>query len=126
MDIWKIIMNNEIDKLKEFIFYGGNVDTKYYDTLLMSCVSFPRLKMLKILLKNGADVNLQNEDGQTATIYASMFGEYKILKLLLKHKADITIKDKEGKTALDYAKEYYDNNYRYKKIIKLLKKVGKK
>jgi uncharacterized protein len=63
------------------------------------------------LLRNGAKVNAQDEDGKTALHYtvigarinnSQLFEEEQVqlLDTLLKYKADLNIKDKEGNTAL--------------------------
>jgi ankyrin repeat protein len=61
------------------------------------------IRIAKLLLKSGADVNLQNLDGKTALMIASQIGHYEMVKLLLNFKADITIVDNNNNSAIDYA-----------------------
>ena len=57
----------------------------------------------KLLLDNGANVNVTNFNGATALIYAATFAKKDIVNLLLENGADITIKDDRGNTAMDHA-----------------------
>lgn len=78
---------------------------------LHSAVAENKLKLLKILLEGGLEVNRLAYDGKTAlTIVCCNFGvdlsdEYIIgvIKLLLKHKADPNVQDLKGRTAIMYA-----------------------
>lgn len=72
-------------------------------------------EIAELLLNNGVDVNLKNDQGRTVLIDAASANDLEFVKLLLKHKADRQIKDNNGKTALDYATEQ-----KSKEIIKLL------
>jgi ankyrin repeat protein len=71
---------------------------------------------LKAYIKSGGNVNIQNEDGDTALTEVSE-GNIEIVKLLIESGADVHLKNKWGYTALDYAKIY-----NHTKIIDLLGK----
>ena len=64
------------------------------------------------LLKQKPDLNIQNNSGVTATIYAfTIFYQDKdVLLKLLKQKPNLTLKNNKNKTALDYALKYYVKN----------------
>lgn len=49
----------------------------------------------------GANVNLQNDDGETPLQIAARYEMDHIVKLLLHHNADILIKNNHNKVALD-------------------------
>jgi ankyrin repeat protein len=55
------------------------------------------------LIKEGADIDAKDSDGQTALVFASKKGHSVIVELLLKHDADINAKDSGGGTALMWA-----------------------
>ena len=62
-------------------------------------------EVVKLLLDNGADINIKNVDGWTALMYAAEKGCKEIVKLRIDNKADLNIKTKVGRTALDIAEQ---------------------
>ena len=62
---------------------------------------------VRLLLKNGAKVNLhENKGGEfTALHYAVKSKKTELVKLLLSSNADTTLKDKSGLTAQDLAQK---------------------
>ena len=69
------------------------------------------------LLRRGARVNMQNNTGQTALMFASRSGNIATVGLLLKKGGDSSVVDFDKKTALDYAKIF-----QHKDVIRLLEK----
>lgn len=61
------------------------------------------VSQIKELLKNGADVNQNDEGGRTALMFAAFNGLNPIVEELLKHQADVNITDANGRTALMFA-----------------------
>jgi ankyrin repeat protein len=51
------------------------------------------------LIRHGADLNLQNGNGGTALMFATLFGRNNLVKLLVEAGADQTIADVRGLTA---------------------------
>ena len=80
---------------------------------------------IPFFLKAGVNVNLQDEEGDTALIIACKCieeeGSNQRINILLDAGADPNMKDKGGKTALQYAKEKKADD-----IVKLLKEHGAK
>ena len=79
----------------------------------------PNLKLVKLLIDHGADVN--RHDGlekETPLHYAAKYGNVELAKLLLKAKADPTAKEFHGKTPLELAKERNHHD-----VVKLLESV---
>ncbi|WP_420535773.1 ankyrin repeat domain-containing protein [Brachyspira intermedia] len=62
--------------------------------------------MCKLLTDNGADINSQDNKGNTLLMYAATFKYKPLVDEILKLNPDVNIKNKEGKTASDIAKEY--------------------
>lgn len=65
---------------------------------------------VKRLLDKGADVNVRDEDGNTALIIAISFGNSDVAEMLLKKGADVNAKNKSGETALMAATSTYFYN----------------
>ena len=65
--------------------YGGVADLCYY------------------MIKNGADINKKNKEGNTPLMIAAASYNYAIVGVLVNMGADYNIKNKEGKTAIDIA-----------------------
>jgi ankyrin repeat protein len=61
---------------------------------------------IKELLKNGADINAKNNDGETALMQAVIFWHKDVCALLLEKGADMEAKDKVGWTPLTRAISY--------------------
>ncbi len=55
---------------------------------------------LEVLLKAGANLNMENQDGGTALMMAALNGPGKIVEMLIKNGADINNQNKAGTTAL--------------------------
>ncbi len=62
-----------------------------------------RLRIVKALLKFGADIESKDRDGMTALSLACMHGRIGICQSLLQNKARISSVDKKGRTALHWA-----------------------
>ena len=78
-------------------------------------------KIVKLLIWMGANVNLQNDDGETPLQIAARYEMDHIVKLLLHHNADILIENNYHKVALDLTKFNL-----YKHIETLIKDNGRK
>ena len=59
-----------------------------------------KLRIVRLLLDRGANVNIQNNYGQTALIVASRKGRIDIVESLLDSGADPNIRNNDGGTAL--------------------------
>jgi ankyrin repeat protein len=62
--------------------------------------------MVRFLLTNGADVNCQNEYGNTALMFACANGQKDKVEILLENGANVNSLDEKGLSAIDYAKRY--------------------
>ena len=76
---------------------------------------------VKRLIRQGAAINAQNNDGWTALILALDKENPEIAKLLIDAGADVNIQDNEGWTALLWA-----SAYRHPEIAELLRESGAK
>lgn len=98
-----------------------NVRTQNGTTPLIRAAKKNNLKAVKLLLKNGADINAENSKG-SALIHAVKQEHVDIVKFLIKKNADLDSFDKFKKmTALDWAQVK-----RNKEIIEVLEKEEEK
>ena len=69
--------------------------------------------MVSSLIKSGADINSQDNDGRTALMWAARTGRVNMVSSLIKSGADIHIKDIDGKTALLCRTEMNGNHHHH-------------
>lgn len=62
------------------------------------------LRIVKLLLENGANPNFANYRMITPLAFAASKGNHEICKILLDHEADASIKTNDGETPLDWAR----------------------
>ena len=132
-----------LDKLRIAIESGANVNiqtSRGYSPLIFlakSDVTEPNIEMVDLLLRNGANPNLQDRGGETALHWASAKGFLEMVeKLLESENIDINITNKYGGNALhsifkdeesgtgnygSYSGEWFDN---VEPIVKLLIEKG--
>ena len=67
------------------------------------------LECAKALLGAGADINKQDNDGETPLMLAAWNGKIEVVRELLKRGAKKDLKNKDGETAYDNA-AYADSN----------------
>ncbi|KAF7636961.1 hypothetical protein Mgra_00003542 [Meloidogyne graminicola] len=107
-------LHNETESaIMQRLFHMGNVNAKavkHAQTALMLAASHGRIEATNLLLKCGADVNIQDVDGSTALMCAAEHGQKEIVKILLKQpNIDASLTDCDNQTALSIAVE---NHYR--------------
>jgi ankyrin repeat protein len=80
----------------------------------------------KMLINNGADVNIKKNTGQTA-LYLAVIG-YNIasIELLIKNGANVNLRDNKGLSPLMAAKIFHHQDYaeRHKEIVQILVNAG--
>ena len=59
------------------------------------------IKILRMLIEAGADLNAKDDSGETALMYAAYYDDPEAVEVLLKAGAETDIKDEDGKTAYD-------------------------
>ena len=90
-------------------------------TPLIQAVQSSYMPLIGQLIKGGADVNVIDTWGRTATHYAVSNNNLLALKLLLKNGADINLADNNGSTPLDMW-----NEHKNEEMLKLLHTAGAK
>ena len=92
------------------------------DTPLHSTVQWGYEEIVKLLLSNGAEVNVTNHYGQNPLHYACVFRQKEIVKKLLNAGADVNAKDDDGHTPLGLAS--FPKGNPAKDIVEMLRVKG--
>eukprot|EP00964_Phaeocystis_antarctica_P004345 scaffold2360_cov62-Phaeocystis_antarctica.AAC.2 len=100
----------ELQKVVKWLRKGGPVDALSssqtvdgYATafgLLHASATNGQLEIVRMLLKRGANVDLQNSQGYTGLSIAASYGHPSVVLLLLQHSANPDLQSSEGGTAL--------------------------
>lgn len=106
--IISIILNKDIDSLKEWINNGGDTRTLIHDESLIQYIIDEiedenediYIKMIEILIENGADVNYFDEEYNAPVFQTIYLNKPKVLKLLLEKGANINLIGEEHDTPL--------------------------
>jgi len=131
MDIIKAIEENDINVVKRLlknkdldlnIKYTENNPKIHHKTLLMYASYIGRKTCVKLLLKEGANPNEQDDDGLTALHHGCFDGHDRCIKLLLKYGADPDAESFEGATPLMMLLD--GNDYQKEECLYLLLKAG--
>ncbi|MDF3048327.1 MAG: hypothetical protein K0R73_1445, partial [Candidatus Midichloriaceae bacterium] len=125
----------QFDKLKKLSIEKCEAGNKKVFELANSCINLKKLqitnpsvhlinatkegylKIIRLFLEEGADVNEGYKEGKTLLMLAAENGKEEAAEFLLGNGADINAKDKDGNTALDLA---FSSRKRNIGIIKLL------
>ena len=78
-NILDCIKQNNIDKIKELLYSGVDVNIKdnYGETPLYYASTYGQLQIVKLIIEYGADVNAKDNDGDTPLYWASIHGQAK-------------------------------------------------
>jgi ankyrin repeat protein len=87
---------------------------------LDDAVNSAELEEVKLLIKQGADIEYKDPFGCTALMNASWVAASDIVLFLIELGADCSAKNKEKQTALDMARSVGHNDYGHDEVIKLL------
>jgi len=98
----QIAIYNSFNSLIEFLLDNG-ADPNFFDgeqTPLYMATLYKNTKVVSLLIKRGANVNLRNSDGTTALQGACWGGIVEIFKILVENGADIFNQNESGNTIL--------------------------
>lgn len=116
--IFDIVRNKNCQELKQISEYdiNLNIQDENGDSPLILAIDMKEKKIVKLLLKLGADINYTNSDGQTPLMIAYLNNAQEIAEYLIMKGVDISIKDRWGQTAEDIKKsiEKVKENYNKK------------
>jgi ankyrin repeat protein len=109
---------NDVEAADLFKSYGAQTDNGTgSDTPFIAACNWKRFEMAEWFLKNGADVNFADKDGNTMLFHA-VKRKYKLdqIRLLLKYNADFNKENKHGISAKKLAEQYKQTG-----VLKLFK-----
>ena len=124
------VERSDAEMVKRLVDLGAELDVKDNDTLngpkspLQMAVAFEDIESTKVLIKNGANVNLMFSEGiggNSPLHLAVMTGNMDMILLLLNHGADVNAKEVSGKTPLHRAVDFSNDKT---EIVKLLLEHG--
>ncbi|SFE90816.1 Ankyrin repeat-containing protein [Chitinophaga sp. CF118] len=123
--MYEATSNADTIAMKNFITRGVDVNLLIKQgfveaNLIITAVYTKNPEVVKLLLRNGADVDLDDGFGATALMYAVSNSNVEIVKILLEHGADPALKDKSGNNAFSNAKIA-----RNKEITRMLNEMRK-
>ena len=103
-------LENNVNELQQCLTQGADVNAKNgaysgsWTALIVACAN-GHTRAAKILIENGANVNVADDIGETALMVASANDDLETIKLLIQHGADVNAKDEDGETALMVASQ---------------------
>lgn len=105
-NIWVAAADNDQELVKKYIesgdFSANQKDPNGY-TPIHAAASYGHIELLRYLLSNGGDVNIQDNEGDTPLHHVE---DVKVATVMVEEfKADFKIKNAEGQTAAQYIEE---------------------
>lgn len=114
-DLWPALKSKDLVRIKRALEAGANADQ--LEALsgmspLSAAALAGNVTLTKLLLKNGAEIDVLNSDGSTPLISAAFLGRFDVLKLLLERGADPDVQNTARDTALSATEVAWDiTNY---------------
>ena len=97
--VHEYVERNDLERVKQFIAqkHGINQANRYKETPL-HLARTP--EMIELLIKGGADVNIENHFGDSPLLQAVYRGNHGLVELLIQHGADLNHRNRFGDTPL--------------------------
>ncbi len=102
--LWHAARIGDLPAMKRYITEGADVNAPDDDlniNPLAWSVIHGQTEAARLLIENGADVNIQDDNGSTPLHGAAVFGRADIAKLLLENGASLQVRNDDGGTPAD-------------------------
>ena len=116
------VRKNRIDEVRTLILQGVDVNSRDVfgdNTGLHWAASLGLAEMARLLIDNGANVDIRNHDGNTPLHWAAGEGQKELVVILIAHGADVNARGKGGWTPLRWAEAHGQ-----KEIARILMAAG--
>ena len=104
--VFTAALQNDLQAIKALVPGMVNAATPEGYTPLSLSTSAGHLEIVRVLLREGATVDAQDQSGVTALMHACMHGYSEIADLLLLHGANVDLHNKDNTTAIGLAARY--------------------
>ena len=116
------VRKNRIDVVRTLILQGDDVNSRDAfgdNTGLHWAASLGLAEMARLLIDNGADLEIRNHDGNTPLHWAAGEGQKELVVILIAHGANVNARGKGGWTPLRWAEAH-----QYTQIARILMAAG--
>ena len=126
--IWVSAKKGDIESIRQHIAFGTNlnsVGSSRDETALIIAACQGHVEIVNLLIEEGVDLNIQNNEGVTAQFCAVFFGRTAIVQILSDAGADPNIVMSQDLTAMDLVSvEWGDNRESAVRLYKLKYQVS--
>lgn len=116
------VRKNRIDEVRTLILQGVDVNSRDVfgdNSGLHWAASLGLAEMARLLIDNGADLDIRNHDRNTPLHWAAAEGQKELVVILIAHGADVNARGKGGWTPLRWAEAHGQ-----KEIARILMAAG--
>ena len=102
--LWHAARTGDLRAMKRYIAEGADVnapDESLNISPLAWSASHGHTEATRLLIENGADVNMTDDDGSTPLHSAAVFGRADVAKLLVENGANLQVRNGDGATPAD-------------------------
>ena len=102
--LWHAARIGDLRAMKRYIAEGADVnepDESLNISPLAWSVSHGQTEATRLLIENGADVNIEDDNGSTPLHSAAVFGRAAVAKLLVENGANLQVRNDDGATPAD-------------------------
>ena len=97
------VAEDDVEAVERLLREGVEINAvkgEFKTSILMEAAVRGNVGVMKLLIENGADLNMTDKDGWTALMGATVQGHMESVKLLLEQGVEVNAKNNNGETAL--------------------------